>query len=185
VLGLTGAERGDTRVRPGPVRPGLLSITCLLRGLPLFFSAVPATPLRVMCIVALDTIHVLRYSRPLPRRTRIELAMFLDCQACTNAAWDRKPLRTWRTTGCCGSGWRRPAWGSGSRNTSPGFVSWKRDARQRAAIVGVVKRKDLEPLRNSGRLCWRPVQRRLPHRSASCARGAAWILFTIAIPRSG
>jgi hypothetical protein len=91
VLRLTAAEQG-TRALPGPLRAGLASITCLLRGLPLFFAAAPGTPLRVLCIVALDTIHVLRYSRPLPGRKRKELAAFLDFQACTNAVWDRKPL---------------------------------------------------------------------------------------------
>jgi hypothetical protein len=69
-----------------------VSIICLLRGLPLFFRPTPGTPLRVLCIVALDTIHVLRYSQPLSRQRRTELASFLDFQACTNAVWDRKPL---------------------------------------------------------------------------------------------
>jgi hypothetical protein len=59
---------------------------------PLFLSAVPRTPLRVLCIVALDTLRVLRHSQPLSRRRRQELATFLDFQACTNAVWDRKPL---------------------------------------------------------------------------------------------
>jgi hypothetical protein len=97
VLRLTGAERGDTRARPGgvppgPLRAGLVSIRCLLRGVPLFFSAAPRTPLRVLCIVALDTLHVLRHSQPLSRQRRQELATFLDFQSCTNAVWDCKPL---------------------------------------------------------------------------------------------
>jgi hypothetical protein len=70
----------------------LTSITSLLRNLPLFFSSSPRTPLRVLCIVALDTIHVRRYSRPLPRHRRRELAWLVDFQACTNAEWDGKPL---------------------------------------------------------------------------------------------
>jgi hypothetical protein len=74
------------------LRAGLVSVACLLRGLPLFFRAAPKTPLRVLCIMALDTVHVLRYSRPLPRKRIRELAMFLDFQACTNAAWDQKDL---------------------------------------------------------------------------------------------
>ena len=41
---------------------------CLLRGLPLFFCAAPKTPLRVLCIIALDTVHVLRTAQPLPRK---------------------------------------------------------------------------------------------------------------------
>ena len=78
--------------RHGRVRPTLVSLTCLLRGLPLFFCAAPKTPLRVLCIIALDTLHVLRTSRRLPRRKIGELATFLDFQACTNAAWDHKDL---------------------------------------------------------------------------------------------
>ena len=48
--------------------------------------------MRVLCIVALDTLHALRHARPLPRRRISELAVFLDFQACTNAAWDHKHL---------------------------------------------------------------------------------------------
>ena len=69
-----------------------MSVACLLRGLPLFFCAAPRTPLRVLGIIALDTLHVLRTSQPLPRKRSRELATFLDFQACTNAAWDRKDL---------------------------------------------------------------------------------------------
>ena len=72
------------------LRASLVSIGCLLRGLPLFFSAAPRTPLRVLGIVALDTLHVLRHSQPLPRKRINELAMFLDFQGCANAAWDHK-----------------------------------------------------------------------------------------------
>ncbi len=80
------------RARHGPIRASLVSVTCLLRGMPLFFCAAPRTPLRVLCIIALDTLHVLRHSEPLPRKRINELATFLDFQACTNAAWDRKDL---------------------------------------------------------------------------------------------
>jgi hypothetical protein len=78
--------------RHGGIRASLVSLTCLLRGLPLFFCAAPRTPLRVLCIIALDTLHVLRHSQPLPRKRIGELATFLDFQACTNAAWDHKNL---------------------------------------------------------------------------------------------
>ena len=74
------------------LRASLVSVACLLRGLPLFFCASPKTPLRVLCIMALDTLHVLRHSRPLQRKNIRELGMFLDFQACTNAAWDQKEL---------------------------------------------------------------------------------------------
>ena len=92
MLRLTAIEQGDTHARPGTLRAGLVSITCLLRGLPLFFGTAAATPLRALCIVALDTIHVLRYARPLSRQRRQELGTLLDFQACSNAVWDGKPL---------------------------------------------------------------------------------------------
>ena len=77
---------------PGPLRSSLVSCACLLRGVPLFFCAAPRTPLRVLCIVALDTIQMLRGWPPLSRRRRNDLAAFLDFQACTNMVWDRKPF---------------------------------------------------------------------------------------------
>ena len=89
---LTWIEHGVTARGSGRLRASLVSLTCLLRGLPLLFYAAPKTPLRVLCIVALDTLHVLRHSQPLPRKRISELATFLDFQACTNAAWDDKDL---------------------------------------------------------------------------------------------
>jgi hypothetical protein len=89
---LTGTEHRVTAPRPGPIRASLVAVTCLVRGLPLFFFAAPRTPLRVLCIIALDTVHVLRHAQPLPAQRREELATFLDFQACTNAAWDGKDL---------------------------------------------------------------------------------------------
>jgi len=82
----------NTRVRPGPLRSSLAACACLLRGVPLFFGAAPKTPLRVLCILALDTVQVLRCSQPLSRQRRKDLATFLDFQACTNRVWDCKPF---------------------------------------------------------------------------------------------
>lgn len=66
---------------------------CFLRGLPLFFAARPGTPLRVLCIMAFDTLHGLRTSQRLPiHRIRI-LAALLDFGACANAAIDGKRFR--------------------------------------------------------------------------------------------
>jgi hypothetical protein len=42
--------------------------------------------------MALDTLHWLRTSRPLPRHRLRELALFVDFQGCANAASDRKSL---------------------------------------------------------------------------------------------
>ena len=87
------SEQHRTRrrsTRPGRVRASLVSVTCLLRGLPLLFCAAPRTPLRVLGIIALDTLHVLRYSQPLSRKTISDLALFLDLAGYANAAWDDK-----------------------------------------------------------------------------------------------
>ena len=77
---------------PGTLWASFVSVGCLLRGLPLFFCATPRTPLRVLGIIALDTLHVLRHSQPLPRKRISELAMFLDFEGCANASWDHKDL---------------------------------------------------------------------------------------------
>ena len=89
---LSPTDQGVRRPRAGRIRTSLVSLACFLRGLPLFFRAEPGTPLRVLCIVALDTVHVLRHGEPLSWQRRSELAMFLDFQAGTNAVWDRKDL---------------------------------------------------------------------------------------------
>lgn len=83
----------ESRARHGAAWSSLVSIACLLRGLPLFLGRRPSTPLRVLGVIALDTLHVLRRSRLLPRRKLRELALFLDFAGCMNAAWDRKQLR--------------------------------------------------------------------------------------------
>jgi hypothetical protein len=87
-----GPGTGRQRARHALPFATLTSLACLLRGVPLFFRPAPRTALRVLCIVALDAVHRLRHSRPLPRMRISELATFLDFQACTNAAWDHKPL---------------------------------------------------------------------------------------------
>lgn len=74
----------------GQLWASIVSIACFLRGLPLFFRATPKTPLRVLCLIAFDTLHVLRTSTPLPRHRVRVLATLLDFGACTNAAFDRK-----------------------------------------------------------------------------------------------
>lgn len=82
----------DPRARHGAIWSTVVSVACLGRGLPLFLGVAPRTPLRVLGIIALDTLHVLRRSRPLPRRTIREVGRFLDFAGCMNAAWDRKAL---------------------------------------------------------------------------------------------
>lgn len=89
---LIETDQGVPAPRPGRIRASLASLACFLGDLPLFFRARPKTPLRVLCIIALDTLHVLRNARPLPRERCKQLAAFLDFQAGTNAVWDRKDL---------------------------------------------------------------------------------------------
>lgn len=61
-----------------------------LRSCPLFFAARPRTPLRVLCIMAFDTLHRARYATPLPAHKQKLLAALLDFGACANAALDNK-----------------------------------------------------------------------------------------------
>lgn len=89
---LTGTDQGVTAPRPERIRASLVSLACFLGGLPLFLCTTPKTPLRVLCVIALDTVHVLRNARRLPRSRCKQLAAFLDFQGCTNAVWDGKDL---------------------------------------------------------------------------------------------
>lgn len=76
----------------GSIRAGLASARCLAGRLPLFFRAAPRTPLRVLGIIALDTLHVLRHGRALPAWRVEAIALFLDFAAGANAAWDHKRI---------------------------------------------------------------------------------------------
>src|SRR6266481_637814 len=68
----------------------LIAVRSLVRGLSLFVSARPKTPLRVLCIMAFDTLHRLRNAKPLPVPKLRTLAALLDFGACANAALDNK-----------------------------------------------------------------------------------------------
>ena len=74
------------------LRATLVAIRCFLRGLPLFFRSTPRTPLRALGIIALDTLHVLRHSRPLSPARVTALSLFVDFEGCANASWDHKDL---------------------------------------------------------------------------------------------
>ncbi|MDQ3489290.1 MAG: hypothetical protein M3468_16375 [Acidobacteriota bacterium] len=80
------------------VSAGLAAVRCFLANVPLFFHVEPRTPLRVLGIIALDTLHVLRHRRRLPRSRIDALALFLDLEGCANAAWDHKDVghEDWR-----------------------------------------------------------------------------------------
>jgi hypothetical protein len=74
------------------VRAWAAAIVCLIRHAPRFFAAAPKTPLRVLGIVAFDTLHLHRGARVLPRARVEALAMFLDLEGFANASWDRKTV---------------------------------------------------------------------------------------------
>ena len=60
-----------------------------LRGLPFFISRRPRTPLRVFCMMAFDTVHVLRYARRMPSDKLQNLALLLDFGASANDFFDK------------------------------------------------------------------------------------------------
>src|SRR5262249_14808022 len=80
--------------RPNALHAGiastLIALRSMLRGLSLFVSERPKTPLRVLCIMAFDALYTLRTARPLPWSQRRILAALLDFGACANAAFDEK-----------------------------------------------------------------------------------------------
>lgn len=78
----------------------LTALASVLRGLPLLVSARPKTPLRVLCIIAFDTLHQFRHARRLPWAKLQTLAALLDFGAYANAAFDDKDccLQDCRTT---------------------------------------------------------------------------------------
>ena len=68
----------------------VLALRSFARGLPLFLAARPGTPLRVLCLMAFDTLHRLRHAKPLPKPRLQLLAALLDFGACANAVFDHK-----------------------------------------------------------------------------------------------
>ena len=64
---LTDTDRTSRSPAPDEYAPASCLVGCFLGGLLLFFRATPRTPLRVLCVIALDTVHVLRTGRPLSR----------------------------------------------------------------------------------------------------------------------
>ena len=77
-------------VHRGRISAIRISITSFLRGLPLFISARPQSPLRVLCMMAFDTVHRFRTSKQLPTDRLRMLAVCLDFEAAANVAFDNK-----------------------------------------------------------------------------------------------
>jgi len=71
----------------------LIAVISLARGQLLFFSERPKTPLRILCIVAFDTLRQLRGGKQLSALEIKTLATLLDFAASANAAFDHKKSR--------------------------------------------------------------------------------------------
>ncbi len=76
--------------QPSRLSAVLAAAISFLRGLPLFVSGRPKTPLRVLCLMAFDTVHVLRNSQRMSSHTMQNLATLLDLGACANDFFDKK-----------------------------------------------------------------------------------------------
>ncbi|WP_145450895.1 hypothetical protein [Gimesia panareensis] len=75
---------------PGRLAAIRIALISFLRGIPLFFTSRPGTPLRVLCLMAFDTVHVLRTSRRLSVQKIRELAALLDFGSYANDYYDGK-----------------------------------------------------------------------------------------------
>ena len=74
----------------GRIASSLIVVISIVRGLSLFMSGRPKTPLRVLCIIAFDTLHMFRNAKRLSMLKLRMLAALLDFGACANAAVDNK-----------------------------------------------------------------------------------------------
>jgi hypothetical protein len=84
------------RVRPAiaairsSISSTLIAAVSVARGLALHTAGTPRTPLRVLCIAAIDTLHTIRRGKRLPTPVLKVLAALLDFGACMNETLDRK-----------------------------------------------------------------------------------------------
>lgn len=79
-----------TEAVPGRLAALGIALNSFLRGIPLFFISRPGTPLRVLCLMAFDTVHVLRTSQRITVQKIRELAALLDFGAYANDYYDGK-----------------------------------------------------------------------------------------------
>lgn len=81
-------------LRQGTSRAGVRAVLYgTLHNVHFFFAARPKTPLRVLCIMAFDVLHLLRHDRPISRDRRKTLALLLDYGAALNTVHDGKPAQ--------------------------------------------------------------------------------------------
>ena len=70
-----------------------IAFGCFLKRLPLFVSRTPGTPLRVLCVIAVDVVRQLQNNAPLCRRQVSLLSRSLKLAARANAILDGKSNR--------------------------------------------------------------------------------------------
>ncbi len=103
----------------------------VLRGLPFLVASRPGTPLRVLCLMAFDTVHVFRTSRRISADTLRTMAALLDLGAFANDAWD--------SGDCSGGGFedvRRQLAGSRACFLADEYLSRLRDLEQQRPPTG-------------------------------------------------
>ena len=81
-----GMKRAEPRV--GCLGASLTAMISAVRGVLLLSTTRPGTPLRAMCLMALDTVHVFRTSQRLSLQRLKTVASLLDCGACANDFFD-------------------------------------------------------------------------------------------------
>lgn len=87
---MSESDSRQDAARPGEVCACFSSVISLLRGSVLLVSTCPRTALRVLCVVAFDTLFVLRRRRRLPFQKLRTIASLLDLGACVNTYFDDK-----------------------------------------------------------------------------------------------
>ena len=117
----------------------LIAVISMVRGLLLFLSGRPRTPLRVLCIMAFDTLHLLRSGKRLSTLELKVLAALLDFGACVNAAFDQKEVAGMSVVSLCNC-WRKRESARPWRNICEGLATWRAVVRCRAETVGSFKK---------------------------------------------
>jgi len=93
---MSDADAGQAdvrRARAGRFAACLTAVVSLLRGSVLLVSKRPGTPLRILCVVAVDMLYTLRQRKRLSFDKLKTVATLLDLGACVNTHFDGKGFR--------------------------------------------------------------------------------------------
>lgn len=86
-------DAGQDVASPGACAACLTAAVSLLRGSVLLVAKRPGTPLRILCVVAVDTLYTLRQRKRLSFDKLRTVATLLDLGACVNTYFDHKGFR--------------------------------------------------------------------------------------------